>query len=245
MSNAERAAALLDPMRLRILQSLGEGESSTSLAKKLELPRQKVNYHLRELERAQAVELVEERRRGNCVERIVRAVARSFVIDPRVLGTLAADPERVEDRTSSAYLVAVAARMIRDLATLRQRADAVGKKLTTMTVQTRVRFAGIEQQVAFANDLANAVARLVAKYHDESAAGGRSFELAAGLYPTITKSDEEATAELLALAGKRAIELSKPPPPAEPKKQKKKRRKKRATDVADGQARGSWFGSGR
>jgi hypothetical protein len=48
----------------------------------LALPRQQVGYHLRALEQAGLVELVEERRKGNCIERIVRAAACSYVISP-------------------------------------------------------------------------------------------------------------------------------------------------------------------
>ena len=43
------------------------------MGRDLGLSRQKVNYHLRALEDAGLVEHVEDRRRGNCTERIVRA----------------------------------------------------------------------------------------------------------------------------------------------------------------------------
>ena len=66
----------MDATRLRLVRELVEPDSAAGLAKRLGLPRQRLNYHLRELEAAGLLELVEERRRGNCVERIVRAVAR-------------------------------------------------------------------------------------------------------------------------------------------------------------------------
>src|SRR5579862_8354674 len=71
----ERAAALLDPVRLRILEGLAEPDSAAGVARRLGLPRQRVNYHLHELEKHELVRFVEERRKGNCVERIVRATA--------------------------------------------------------------------------------------------------------------------------------------------------------------------------
>jgi AraC-like DNA-binding protein len=104
------------------------------------LPRQRLNYHLRQLEAEGLVELVEERKQRNCTERMVRAVARSYVIGPSALGGVAADPASVRDHASSAYLVAVAAEVIRDVASLRDRADRAGKRLATLALRTEVRF---------------------------------------------------------------------------------------------------------
>jgi hypothetical protein len=115
------------------------------------------NYHLRELEKHGLIEQLEERKKGNCVERIVRATARHYLISPEALGNLASDPGQIQDRFSSTYLVAVAARAIRDLAVLRTRAEKAGKKLATFTLETNVRFASAADQHAFAEELANAV----------------------------------------------------------------------------------------
>lgn len=76
------AEASLDPIRSRILAALAEPGSAAMLAGRLGLPRQKVNYHLKELERHGLVELAEERRKGNVTERIYRATAASYVISP-------------------------------------------------------------------------------------------------------------------------------------------------------------------
>lgn len=178
-----RAAILLDPMRLRLLRELAEPDSAAGLARRLGIPRQKLNYHLRLLEHEGLVELVEKRKKRNCVERVVRAVARSYLISPATLGELAADPARLSDRTSAAYLVAAAAQVVRDVAVQRRRADKAGKKLPTLTLQTEVRFANPDAQHAFAEELARAVARLTAKYHDERAEDGRRFRVMAGVYP--------------------------------------------------------------
>ncbi len=189
VQDASRAAVLLDPLRLRLMEELRDPDSASGLARRLKLPRQKLNYHLRELESHGFVEMVEERRKGNCVERVMRATARTYMIDPATLGKLAADPAEIQDHFSSAYLLAVCARAIRDLAVLHPRAKKAGKKLPTMTLQTEVRFASASSQNAFAEELTREIGRLVAKYHDEQAAGGRRFQLFLGSYPTITKKD--------------------------------------------------------
>ncbi|MFC7586386.1 ArsR/SmtB family transcription factor [Nonomuraea antimicrobica] len=82
------AEASLDPMRSKLLAELVEPGSATSLAAKVGLARQKVNYHLRTLERHGLVELVEERRKGNVTERVMRATAASFVISPTALAAV-------------------------------------------------------------------------------------------------------------------------------------------------------------
>ncbi len=194
LSHDEAATAVLEPTRLRLLGELREPGSAAGLARRLDLPRQKVNYHLRELEKAGLVRLVEERRKGNCVERVVQATASSYLIDPGILGPLAAEPERISDRLSSAYLVAVAAKAIRELAELRARADRAKKPLATLAIQADVRFASKQDRNAFAEDLANAVAQLVREYHtpggDES---GRLHHFFVGGYPAITKPETDET----------------------------------------------------
>lgn len=185
-----RAAALLHPLRRRLLEQLRQPASASGLARRLRLPRQQINYHLRELERERLVELVEERRKGNCTERVLRATAVSYVIDPATLGRLGLDPRQVQDRFSSTYLVALAAWALRDLALLRSRAEKAGKRLATFSLQTEVRFASAAARNAFAEELTAAVGRLAARYHDEKTEGGRRFQLFLGSYPAVTKKEE-------------------------------------------------------
>jgi len=192
-----RAAVLLDPLRLRMLGQLREeADSASGLARRLKLPRQKLNYHLRALEKEGFVELVEERRKGNCMERVVRATARAYVIDPGIMGALGIDPAEFQDRFSAAYLVAVAAKTIRDVATLRQRAEKAGKRLATFTLQTEVRFASAADRAAYVEELTAEIARLAAKYHDQHADGGRSFQFVLGAYPKVKKEGESQRAEV-------------------------------------------------
>ncbi len=185
----DRAAALLHPLRLKLLEHLRQPGSASGLARRLRLPRQQVNYHLRELERERFVELVEERRKGNCIERVVQATAVAYQIDPAALGKLSLDPAQVQDRFSSTYLVAMAVSAIHDLAALRRRADKAGKRLATFNLQTEVRFPSAAARNAFAEELANEVARLAAKYHDERSPGGRRFKFILGGYPALIQEE--------------------------------------------------------
>jgi DNA-binding transcriptional ArsR family regulator len=187
ISRPEPAIAALDPVRQQLLVHLVEPDSAAGLARRLRLPRQRLNYHLRALEDAGLVELVEERRKGNCLERVLRATARSFVISPEALGVLGPGPETAADRLSSAYLVAAAGRVIRDVGALEAQARAEGKRIATLTIDADVRFANAEKRAEFARELTEAVARLAAKYHDQRASSGRRFRLLAAVHPTPTE----------------------------------------------------------
>jgi DNA-binding transcriptional ArsR family regulator len=189
IQSAEAAATLFTPARMQILEQLADADSAAGVARRLGVPRQQVAYHMRELEHAGLVKLVEERRKGNCIERIVQAAARSYVISSEALGKLGATPEQRRDRFSIGFLVSLAARAIRDLAVLSSRADKAGKRLSTMALEVEVRFASAESRHAFAEELAQQVARLAAKYHDETAAGGRRFRFFCGVYPAITREE--------------------------------------------------------
>lgn len=160
----EAALAALEPTRITVLAELRTPRSAAELARRLGLPRQRVNYHLRELERHGLVRLIEERKKGNCTERLVQAVARTYVLSPELMGALSLDPDRVEDRTSSAYLIAVAARVIRELAELRGRAERAAEPRATFALQTDIRFASPDDAAAFAEDLAAALAQLAREY---------------------------------------------------------------------------------
>jgi DNA-binding transcriptional ArsR family regulator len=182
-----RAAEVsLDPMRARLLAELVEPRSATMLAARVGLPRQKVNYHLRALERHGLVELVEERRKGNVTERVMRATAASYVISPLALAPVQPDPARSPDQLSARWLLAVAGRLVRDVGTLVTGAAKARKPVATFAVDGEVRFASAADRAAFAQELAGAVAALVGKYHDEAAAGGRDHRVVVAVHPSVT-----------------------------------------------------------
>lgn len=179
------ARSALDPVRQRLLRALREEpDSAAGLARRLGESRQRLNYHLRVLEDAGLVELAEKRRRGNFVERVLRATARHYLVDPAVLGDLAPDAERVQDRFSASYLTALAARAVGEVGRLRERAGTAGKRLATLAMESEVRLASPSDFEAFASDLSKAVARVIAEHHDEDVAGARPFRLLVGAYPT-------------------------------------------------------------
>ena len=176
VTSAASAEALLSPNRLRILHRLSVPGSATSIGPALGLTRQQVSYHLRELEAAGVIELSEERRRGNFMERIYRLVSESIVIAPSALDGLAPAPDRIADRSSSDYLVAIGSRLVE---------DASGCGLPTMALEMNLRFESESARAEFANELAEAFRSFAAKYHHESGEAG-TFRVLAAAHPTVT-----------------------------------------------------------
>jgi len=185
IEDAAAAEATLDPLRAQLLAELAEPGSASSLAARVGQPRQKVNYHLRELERHGLVELVEERRKGNMTERVLRATASSYVISPAALPAVAPDPQRSPDRLSARWLLAVAARLVSDVGALITGATRAGQRVATFALDGEVRFASPADRAAFAEELTNAVIRLVGKYHDDAAPGGRTFRIVVAVHPAL------------------------------------------------------------
>jgi DNA-binding transcriptional ArsR family regulator len=185
IEDAAAAEVSLDPTRARLLAALAEPGSATTLAAKVGLARQKVNYHLRALEEHGLVELVAERRKGNMTERVLRATAASYVISPMALSAVAPDPARAPDRLSARWLLAVAAKLVRDVGALIGGADKAGKRVATFAIDGEVRFASARDRSAFVEELTSAVAALVAKYHDDSVTGGRDHRIVVAVHPSV------------------------------------------------------------
>jgi hypothetical protein len=57
------------------------------------------------------------------------------------------------------------------------------KRLATLSIDTVIRFRSPADRAAFTSDLTNVVAALAARYHDESAPGGRPHRLVVASYP--------------------------------------------------------------
>ncbi len=188
------ATVALEPVRSRLLAELAEPASAATLAARVGLARQKVNYHVRALEAHGLVRLAHRRKWGGLTERLLVATAASYVVSPGALGPVAADPDREVDRLSAGYLIALGARVVREVGNLVRRAKATGKRLATLAVDSEVRFRSAADRAAFTAELTAAVATLVSKYHDASAPGGRAHRLVVLAHPLPQKSEPKEPA---------------------------------------------------
>lgn len=189
------AGVALEPVRSRLLAELGGPASAAGLAARLGIARQKVNYHLRALEAHGLVEVAGTRKWGGLTERLLVASAESYAVSPGALGAVGCDPGRAADRLSAGYLVALGARLVREVGDLMRRARESGKRLATLAVDTEVRFRSAAERADFTRELTAAITDLVARYHDESAPGGRRHRLVLAAHPLVTDPESPQGAE--------------------------------------------------
>lgn len=190
--HVRHAAAALSPFRLGLLNGLQQPESASGLARRLGLPRQQVNYHLRELERAGFIEMEEARQRRGCTERIMRLTSRVSFPRADEAAPPPSDARAGHEGHSfaSAHLIAAASSVASEVAELRARADAAGKRLVTTTLQSEIRFPTPDDYRAFVEGLTAAVARLVARHAAPDDPRSRAHRLTITLNPMLQARTE-------------------------------------------------------
>ncbi len=193
---AQVVVLLHHPLRLKILAALLEPDSASGVARRMKLPRQTVNYHVRELARVRLLARAGRRRRRHLFEQCYVATARGYILSPDLLGNLAADPAQITDTLSAKYLLGLASKLQSELARSLELATAAGKRLATLSINSELRFTSPEQRAAFTEDLQRSIVEVAARHSspftnpDGSAAEGRPFRLMLGCYPIPPAKDQ-------------------------------------------------------
>lgn len=190
IENPAAAAAALAPIRSRLLAELAEPASAATLATRMGIGRQKVNYHLRALETHGLAKVAETRQWGGLTESLMVATAASYIVSPSAMGPVASDPSRMADRLSASYLIAIAARVVREVGDLLRRSQEAKKNVATLSIDTEIRFSSPVTRAAFTQELTECVAQLAAKYHDARAPEGRLHRLVVVAHPSPNSSKE-------------------------------------------------------
>lgn len=181
IDDADKARQAMTPLRLKLLALLREPGSAATLAAALELPRQKIGYHLHALEKAGLVIPAGARQRRGFIERLFVARAGSFVVDPAILGLSPAVEK--QDRFAAEHLVARSAETVREVTRMQAAAAEEGTRLLTFTIEADIGFAAPQDVEAFAGRLAEMVAGLAEEFRPEGE--GRRYRLLIGGHPAI------------------------------------------------------------
>ena len=155
IDDPDTVVEVLTPFRRRLLSLLDQPRSATGLAGMLDTSRQRVNYHLRALEDADLVELVEERPRRGVTERFLRRRADVVLVDPLAF-TGAALQGR--DRVGITGLVATAGDLVAQAASVAAGATAAGTRVAVATLDTEVVVATPAAMRAMLDDIATVIA---------------------------------------------------------------------------------------
>jgi DNA-binding transcriptional ArsR family regulator len=178
--------AVSSPFRQQILQDLLTPGSAAGLARRYDMSRQRIGYHMRDLERAGCIEAVAERRQRGLTEKLYRTRPLAYVQAPP-----ASDRVRIQDRFSWAALVNLVAGSLADLVALRRAADAAGKRLATLGLEAELHFETPRQRREFTEDLLEAVEGVLLKHERPRRPGSRAFRMILGAFPEPPDADAE------------------------------------------------------
>ena len=191
---------MLHPLRSRLLSMAREPASATELARRLGLPRQRVNYHVRELARAGLLRAAGRRRRRNLIEQRYVATARSYVLAPALLGPLVPDWRSIADTASADYLLALAEQVRSDVTRASREAAGEEKRLSTLSLKSQFRFQTPEERARFAEEIRRAVVDVIARHtspnlRENGRPGrGRPYRLVLTCYPLASGIEAEENA---------------------------------------------------
>jgi hypothetical protein len=189
IADAPRAGVLLKPLRREILAHARSPISAAGIAAALNRPRQVINYHVRELARAGFLRRAGRARKRGLVGQRYVVCAQAYVLAPEVLGEVDATAASPADTASASYLLMLATRLQKELSESWRRADAVGKSLPLLSLDTSFGFRSAADRASFAKALTRAITRVVAAHTTSSArAHDGTYRLVLGCYPVSDES---------------------------------------------------------
>jgi DNA-binding transcriptional ArsR family regulator len=200
LEEPEKLRGALAPLRRRLLARLRAAASASELAREFDVSRQKLNYHLHKLEEAGLVELVGQRQRRGFVERVLKARADAYVVDPACMSGPwpesregARERAREGDRHAADHLVETAATTVREVTRMQSAAERSGKRLLTFTLESEVRLAAPGELHRFTDALAAALADVIAEFDTPA---GRPYRVLGAGHPARARAGASSTANL-------------------------------------------------
>ncbi len=180
IDDVAQADALHKPQPVELQRHLAEPTTCTQIGGALGETPQAIYYHVKRLQAAGLVSLVDERRVRGIAEGIYQAVAKSFWVSPACVGRLG--PERArEDLLGLGYLLNLTEEMSRDLAQL-----AAGPVvLPSFGIAGDIQLSP-EDGAAFVAELQRAFGEVLTRY---GGGEGHAFRLALACYPNVPPAE--------------------------------------------------------
>lgn len=185
----EQATALLNPLRGEILANLLQPASAAEVARKINETPQRVNYHLKALERVGLARRVGTRQVRNLVEVLYQALARTFVLSES-LGWSQETVQRMKDQGSLSHLITMSERIKKDALLLMERSDQ-DEAIPSATLDTSVQLDSEETRNAFIQEYVSAVKQLVAKYQSDEAPE-EAYNVILAVYPKANQGGKKS-----------------------------------------------------
>lgn len=182
----------MNPLRAEIAAMLKEPASAAEIARSIGEPPQRINYHLKALEKAGLVRKVGTRQVRNLVEVLYQAVARTFVLSES-LGLHPDAVRRIKDQSSLMHLFTTSERLKQDALLLMERSEA-NEEIPSASLHTRVYLSGEEERNRFVREYIDAVKRLAEKYQvaqPNKQGEGAAYQVVLAVYPEPARKEGE------------------------------------------------------
>ncbi|MFT4416868.1 helix-turn-helix domain-containing protein [Fredinandcohnia humi] len=191
VDNPDQAKALLNPLRGEIIAQLAEPASATEIAKAINETPQRVNYHLKTLEKVGLVKRVGTRNVRNLIEVLFQAVAKSFIMSD-ALGWTNEAIDRLKDQSSLAHLITISERMRKDALTLLEHSEQ-DTAIPSASLQTKIVLPTEKDRNTFLNEYVALVKELAKRYQTDTSSS-ESYNVMLSIYPEPnggTRNDNE------------------------------------------------------
>jgi len=185
----EQASALIHPLRTEILAQLKEPSSATEVAKKLKETPQKINYHLKTLQKVGLVKKVGTRQVRNLVEVLFQSIAKTFLL-AETLSISKETIQKIKDQGSLLHLIHTSERMKKDTLLLMQQADEK-EHIPSASLQMQVNLSNESIREQFVEDYISVVQSLVRKYQTTDKQS-HPYQVLLSVYPDPNQGSEHS-----------------------------------------------------
>lgn len=201
--NPEQAVVLLNPLRGQIISHMRTPVSAAEIGRAMGETPQRINYHLKALEKVGLVRKIGTRQVRNLVEVLYQAIAKTFVLSD-ALGLEPATAKRMKEDASLSHLIGTSDKLKRDAMKLMEKTDS-GETVHSASLSATISLAGEQARQSFVQEYLEAVRLLTEKYgaalpalpeghpSDDAADGSASretYQVLVAVYPTIGEGED-------------------------------------------------------
>jgi DNA-binding transcriptional ArsR family regulator len=175
----EQALALLNPLRVEILRIMNEPASASEVGRQLRETPQKINYHLKSLEKVGLIQRSGSRQVKNLIEVLYQSISKNFII-PESFGWSEETVSRMKDQGALTHLITISERMRSDALQLMETSEQ-NVEIPSAAMETEVYLPDEADRQAFIHDYAEAMKLLAEKYRTDS--HNNAFRVLMAVYP--------------------------------------------------------------
>lgn len=180
VTEPEQAAALLHPVRSELISLLKEPRSATELSKRMNDSAQRINYHLKALEKVGLVVRAGTRNVRNLVEVLYVSAGRSFLLSDS-LGLSSDTIKKLQDQTALAHVLSLTEKIKRDAISLMEQSE--DEEIPSAVMEMELALSDIEHRNAFLQEYADMLTTLIQKHHRPNEENAEMYHVSMAMYP--------------------------------------------------------------